>query len=134
MKRLSILDTERCVGCQLCMFACSRRLGVAGLEEAAILVRSVGGFERGFTVIVCRACIDAPCLRACPVGALKARQGGGVLLVPSRCTGCGFYKEACDIGAVFWDEATSKPIICVHCGYCVGYCDYSILGMEVGKA
>jgi len=31
-KRLSVVDVDRCVGCQVCMFACARRLGHGGLE------------------------------------------------------------------------------------------------------
>ncbi|MGE5592461.1 MAG: 4Fe-4S binding protein, partial [Betaproteobacteria bacterium] len=31
--RLSVVDTERCIGCQSCMFACARRLGEAGLAS-----------------------------------------------------------------------------------------------------
>ncbi|NWG08918.1 MAG: 4Fe-4S binding protein [Nitrososphaerales archaeon] len=112
------------------MFACSRRLGFAGLDKAALYAKSVGGFERGFTVIVCRACIDAPCLRACPVDALRARTGGGVLLDPSKCIGCRFCEKACDIRAIFWDDSTNKPVICVHCGYCVNYCNFRVLGIE----
>lgn len=103
---------------------------MGGLEGSALLVKSMGGFERGFTVVVCRACVDAPCLRACPVDALKLRPGGGVLLNASKCTGCGFCKAACDIGAVFWEESSNKPIICVHCGYCVNYCPVGVFGME----
>ncbi|MCG2774623.1 MAG: hypothetical protein L6406_02990 [Desulfobacterales bacterium] len=58
--RLSVTDTERCVDCQGCMFACARRQGVAGLAKIFIGVRSIGGMERGFVVIVCRACDDPP--------------------------------------------------------------------------
>jgi len=33
--------------------------------------RCVGGMERGFTVVVCRACNDPPCAKVCPTGALE---------------------------------------------------------------
>jgi len=76
--RLSVVDTERCVDCQSCMFACARRQGEAGLAGTCINVRSVGGMERGFVVVVCRACDDPPCAKVCPTGALKPRKKGGV--------------------------------------------------------
>ncbi len=130
MSRISVVDVNRCVGCQLCMFACSRRFGDGGLERSAIIVRSVGGVERGFTVVVCRACTDPPCAKACPVDALVPRKGGGVTLIPDKCIGCGSCVNACIIGAIFWDNVANKPIICTHCGYCVNYCPHGVLEIE----
>jgi len=125
--RLLIIDAERCVGCQMCMFACARRHGEGGLAEARIGVRSVGGMERGFTAIVCRACHEPACAKVCPTGALKPREGGGVQLDASACIGCGNCRDACLIGAVFWHEEINKPMICVHCGYCAKFCPHGVL-------
>ncbi len=127
--RLAVVDGERCVGCQCCMFACARRHD-SGLAEACIGVRSSGGMERGFSVIVCRACADPPCARVCPEDALKLRDGGGVELVAERCIGCGHCRSACVLGAVFWNEETNKPMICSHCGYCARFCPHSVLEVE----
>ena len=129
-KRLALLDKERCVGCQSCMFACARRPGVAGLAGTSIWVRSAGGIRKGFVVIVCRACPDPPCSRVCPTGALPLREGGGVRLKSELCIGCRNCVEACPFGAVLWDGEQYKPEICVHCGYCVAYCPYDVLAME----
>ncbi len=128
--RLEVVDSERCVGCQLCMFACNRRFGLGGLAQSAIRARSIGGIERGFTVIVCRACRDPPCLRVCPVDALVKREGGGVILNSTKCIGCGKCAEVCPINAIFWNEEANKPDICVHCGYCVKYCPHEVLGLK----
>ncbi len=128
--RLSITDAERCVGCQSCMFACARRQGEAGLSGTCIEVRSVGGMERGFTVIVCRACVNPPCAKVCPTEALVLRKGGGVKLDPSKCIGCGNCRDACIIGAVFCYEETNKPTICIHCGYCTSYCPHGVLELK----
>lgn len=132
VKRLVIKDVNRCVGCQLCMLACTRRFSEVGYSKSAILVRSAGGLERGFVVIVCRACKDPPCLRACPVDAISLRKGGaGVIVNYSKCIGCKLCVQACDIGAVMWDSIMEKPIICTHCGYCIDYCPHGVLGLEV---
>jgi len=129
-KRLSVIDVDRCVGCQACMFACVRRLGLGGLEGTCIHVNSAGGFRKGFVVIVCRACTEAPCAKVCPTDALIFRDGGGVKFKADLCFGCENCVEACPFGAVFWDAVTSKPQICVYCGYCVPYCPYDVLALE----
>jgi len=129
-KRLSVLDAERCVGCQSCMFACARRTGVGGLAGSSIWVRSAGGIRKGFAVVVCRACPDPPCSRVCPTDALPPRPGGGVRLHPELCIGCHNCAEACPFGAIFCDTAQDKPEICVYCGYCASFCPCDVLGME----
>ncbi|NOX44468.1 MAG: 4Fe-4S dicluster domain-containing protein [Caldiserica bacterium] len=125
-KRLSVVDVDRCVDCLLCAFACARRFGEGGLARSAIAVRSVGGMERGFVVIVCRACEDPPCLAACPVGAI-AKAEVGVRVDLERCIGCGMCVRACPIGAVFWDAERGKPVICRHCGLCAGFCPHGVI-------
>lgn len=128
--RLAVLETEKCIGCQSCMFACSRIHREAGLAASCIGVRSIGGMERGFTVIVCKACEDPPCAKVCPTLALTPRKGGGVHIDPEACIGCGNCRDACIIGAVFWDNETNKPMICIHCGYCAQFCPHGVLGLQ----
>jgi len=129
-KRLAVMDAERCVGCQACMFACARRLGEGGLAGSCIGIRSAGGFRKGFVVIVCRACPDPPCADVCPTDALLLHAGGGVRLKPELCIGCGNCNEACPFGAVFWNARENKPQICVHCSYCAAYCPYEVIATE----
>ena len=130
LTRLAVVDPERCVGCQCCMFACARRLGQGGLEGSYIGVRSNGGIRRGFLVVVCRACPDPPCSRVCPTDALRPREGGGVHLEPDLCIGCGNCARACPFGAIFWDQSQNKPQVCVYCGYCARHCPYDVLALE----
>jgi len=132
--RLAVLDTEKCVGCQSCMFACSRQQGEPGLSRTCIGVKSIGGMERGFIVVVCRACDDPPCARVCPTGALTTRNSGGIRLDEAKCIGCGHCRDACIIGAIFWDDEINKPMICLHCGFCVKFCPHGVLGTERKEA
>jgi Fe-S-cluster-containing dehydrogenase component len=129
-KRLSVLDHERCVGCQSCMFACTRRLGEGGLASSCIWIHSAGGIRRGFVVVVCRACADPPCARVCPTDALHLREGGGVRLRPELCIACGNCVAACPFGAMLWNDETDKPQVCIYCGYCAPYCPYDVIALE----
>ena len=134
MGYLRVVDPERCVGCQLCMFACERRSGTGGISRSAIHVHSRGGLSRGLTITVCRACEDPPCVSVCPTGALQKRKGGrGVIFISKKCIGCKFCLEACILKAIFWDERTQKPVVCIHCGYCVKYCFHNVLVWEEEK-
>ena len=128
--RLAVIDTERCVGCQSCMFACTRRLNEAGFGKTCIGVKSVGGMERGFIVIVCRSCDDPPCAKVCPTEALKEREQGGVKLDLTKCIGCGFCSDACILDAIFWNDEINKPMICNYCGYCSKFCPHGVLKFE----
>jgi len=130
--RLNVVDTDKCVGCQSCMFACTRIHKEAGLSKTCIAVKSAGGIQRGFMTVVCRACEDPPCARACPEDALILRKGGGVLLKIEKCSGCGLCVKACILSAVFWDDENNKPLICRHCGYCAKYCPYTVIEFQKG--
>ncbi|HPE20067.1 MAG TPA: 4Fe-4S binding protein [Candidatus Mcinerneyibacteriales bacterium] len=127
--KLSVQNPQLCVGCQLCMYACSRRSGSGGLGQPAISVRSSGGMSKGFTIIVCRCCEAPPCVEACPAGALVQVKTGGIRLQKDKCTGCGLCRDACIIGAVFWDPVACQPDICVQCGQCALFCPHDVLAL-----
>ena len=97
------------------------------MGASRIGVRSAGGMRKGFVVVVCRACLDPPCARSCPSGALQLRSGGGVVFAVEKCTSCGACREACPFGVIFWDADREEPLICVYCGYCANYCAYDVI-------
>ncbi len=132
-KRLVIKDIEKCVGCGLCMFACSSRRGIIGNDYSAILPVSLSGFERGATVIFCRACKEAPCVQVCPTNALVQKKAGGVIFREELCIGCGNCIDACMIGAIF-RRSDGKPAVCIHCGYCAKFCPHGVLAYEEVEA
>lgn len=127
--RLKIKDSKRCTGCQLCMFACTRRFGKGGLSDTCIGIKSSGGISNGFNVVICRSCFNPPCAAVCPTDALVEKPERGVKFDSSKCIGCGNCREACIVKAVFWDTSENKPAICVQCGYCVKYCPHNVLEM-----
>ena len=133
VKRLAVIDNEKCIGCQSCMFACARKGGQGGLADSRIQIRSAGGIERGFVVVVCRACRLPGCASVCPTDALTRRDDGGVDLDSTKCVGCKLCVQACPMGAVLWNREIKKPMICVRCGVCVKHCPYGVLALEENR-
>lgn len=128
-RRLKVAHPERCIGCLGCMFACSRiRTGTVSLQNSAIKVRTQGGIEGDFRVVVCRGCEDPACVRACPTGALEKKPDGRVAFHKELCQGCGNCEKACLIGAITLGKE-KLPIKCIHCGACVDFCPHGVLEM-----
>lgn len=128
-KRLKVANQARCIGCYSCMMACARTYyDTISLKNSAIDIQTSGGIESAYVSIVCHACIDPPCARVCPRGALTKRKGGGVTVHRELCDGCGNCMEACLVRAIHLD-AEKKAIICRHCGVCAKFCPHGVLEM-----
>ncbi len=131
-KNLRADGMTKCIGCFTCMFVCAAvNKKEHSTYKSAIKVRTAGGMESNYVAIVCHACNDErACAEVCPTGALKQRNGGGVLFKKDKCIGCRKCAEACIVGAVNFDENEKTPIICKHCGMCAQYCPHECLRME----
>jgi len=109
--RRLVLDPARCIGCAACATACARALGGTGA------VRFAGTGPGAGLPSVCRHCADAPCLRACPSGAIRRDGRGAVVLDPLPCVGCRSCVLACPYGAMA-DELRCG--VAVKCDLCAG--------------
>jgi len=66
---------------------------------------------------VCRLCRRAPCIAACPAGALyKDENTGATLLHADDCIGCGACVDACPFGMAALHPETGLALICDLCG------------------
>jgi carbon-monoxide dehydrogenase iron sulfur subunit len=112
------VDPGRCTGCRTCEQVCAfAHEGVFGPVRTRIRVlrRDVLAFE----VQVCVHCSEAPCVAACPTGAL-ARHGDKTVFDAELCSGCRACVEVCD--RLFWDEERQQPLICDLCAQCARRC------------
>lgn len=129
--RIKVENQARCIGCYSCMFACSRaNLGSISLRGSAINILTAGGIESNFTVVVCRACLDPPCARVCPVDAIVKRDGGGVTYNKDICIGCRECAKACLVHAIQLDNTGKPTFICIHCGVCAKFCPHEVLALR----
>jgi len=133
--RVAVLP-ERCTGCRVCELVCSAaHEGDFRPSASRIQVLSFDETVQDLP-IVCHQCPDAPCVEACPSGALYRDEETGVILVnEEECLGCRSCVEACVVGldlvppeqklAIRFYENGQAPIKCDLCGgdpQCVKYC------------
>ena len=95
-----LVDIKKCQGCMSCMLACTLvHEGVENpsLSRIQVIQNSFEAFPNDITIEQCRQCADPPCVKACPMDALKANaKFGNVRMVDrNKCIGCGNCVEAC---------------------------------------
>jgi len=110
-----LVDTKKCQGCVTCMLACSLvHEGVASLSLARIqiLQDSFESWPGDLSLQTCRQCVDPPCVRACPSGALQADPAYGYVrrVDTWRCIGCRRCVEVCP-------QTPSCPVAAPHEAY-----------------
>lgn len=136
-------DTSLCIGCKACQVACKQWNMLPGeaprftghsydntMELTARTWRHVKFVEtvtpdaasnntHGLHWLLasdsCKHCGDAPCLRACPTGALMRSEAGGVYLQADICNGCASCVAACPFGVVARDEESGHSRKCTLC-------------------
>ncbi|MBI4211642.1 MAG: 4Fe-4S dicluster domain-containing protein [Deltaproteobacteria bacterium] len=136
-----LIDTRKCIGCGMCVQACSRENNVPDgffrtwveryeiSERGEVFVDSphggINGFEAtnpGFNATkaffvpkMCNHCEHTPCIQVCPVGASYATKEGMVLVDSERCVGCGYCVQACPYGSRFINPITHTADKCTWC-------------------
>ncbi len=126
------INSERCIGCRQCEFACavahskSRDPATAIGEQPAphtrIHVLPGPAFNTSFPSR-CRHCDPAPCVGVCPTGAMGRDEAEGVVLVdPERCITCAMCAMVCPFDAVdFHVQGNGAParLVATKCDGCI---------------
>jgi Fe-S-cluster-containing dehydrogenase component/formate-dependent nitrite reductase membrane component NrfD len=118
---LKVIDQTRCIGCHACTTACKSENEVP-LSVTRTYVKSVdiGIFpqaRRAFQVTRCNQCEDAPCVAACPTGAMFTRPDGIVDFDKDACIGCKACMAACPYDAIFINPADHSAEKCNFCAH-----------------
>ena len=117
------VDIERCTACKSCEIACavehsaSKSLFAAVLEQPRPQKRIHVEKALAFAYPVrCVHCADAPCVAACPNGAMSRETAlGRVFVNEERCQGCFMCAMVCQFGAI---SAHPRTGIAVKCDFC----------------
>ena len=114
-------DVSRCTGCMSCIVAC---LDQNDLPDNGSRFRHVSKIEAGaypeatirYVSLACMHCGDAPCISACPTGAIAKRPEEGVVLVDENlCIGCHACATVCPFGAPQFPDGARMS----KCDFCV---------------
>jgi formate dehydrogenase iron-sulfur subunit len=139
-----LTDTTVCIGCKACEVACKQwnqlpddglifsgmsydntgHLGSETWRHVAFVERDepLGGHETGignFSWLmmsdVCKHCVRAGCLEACPTGAIIRTELDSVYVQPDICNGCGYCVVACPFGVIDRNENDGRAWKCTLC-------------------
>ncbi len=135
-------DTTLCIGCKACEVACKEwnnlpadalqlsgqsydntgRLSADTWRHVNFIERSVRTdvetpFQSGWLMMsdVCKHCHNAPCLEACPTGALFRTEFDTVVVQQDICNGCGVCQPACPFGVIDISQIDGKAHKCTLC-------------------
>lgn len=132
-----LFDSTLCVGCKACVSACKEAndmppeistkdalwdtpLDISGKTLNVIKVYKHGSFEHkdreengfAFSKKCCLHCVDASCVSACPVNAMKKDVKTGVVgYDKDACIGCRYCVAACPFGVPRFTYDTPTPQI-----------------------
>lgn len=113
-KKLAVIP-ELCSGCRLCELTCAiAHFRVNNPKKSAVRVLVTYPHPVIRMPIVCSQCKVPVCADACPVKALK-RRNGVVLLDRDECISCMKCVEACPFGAIYAHSEVQHPIKCDMC-------------------
>ena len=113
------IDTRRCFGCHGCEVSCKSENDVPlGNYIRQTFYQDVGEYpkvSRVFLPMACQHCEDAPCIKACPCGALHKKAGGTVAVDYEICCGNGACVDVCPYGAIYLDPVAKQAVKCHNC-------------------
>lgn len=113
------VDTRRCFGCHACEVSCKSENDVPlGNYIRQTFYKDVGQYPkvaRLFMPMSCQHCEDAPCIKACPCGALHKAAGGTVAVNYDTCCGHGVCADVCPYGAIYLDPVAKQAVKCHNC-------------------
>lgn len=117
MTSFIMANPASCIGCRTCEIACALEHAT---ENAAFAPRlTVLRLNMLSVPVMCHQCENAPCVGACPVGALTMGDER-VEADAARCIGCQSCVVACPFGVISIEVAKNQLATIVKCDLCHG--------------
>jgi tetrathionate reductase subunit B len=116
-----LVDVRRCFGCHGCEVACKAENDVPlghYIRQTLYVDYENHTSQQQVRIMVplsCQHCEDAPCIKACPCGALHKGPGGSVQVDYDVCSGHGACVTACPYGAIYLDPVAKQAVKCHNC-------------------
>lgn len=117
MTSFIVASPKDCIGCRTCEVACALEHVAPGAEFNPRL--KVMRLDTLSVPVMCHQCENAPCVGACPTGALSM-GAERVEAESSRCIGCQSCAVACPFGAITIEVSAGQAPTIVKCDLCGG--------------
>jgi len=126
MKKLFV-DKRACLGCRFCEIICSLVHSGNKVKPSASRIKLQEDLaDCKFEPIVCRACKNPECVKACAYDAIQLHPELNVPVIdPEKCTACTICARKCPVDAI--DGGKKKIHVidqekCTSCGTCYEVC------------
>jgi len=126
MKKILVIDEEKCTGCRMCEVVCSW-WHEQEFNPALARIQIVSDKSESFDwAVVCQQCEKAMCQETCPAGAIYFNAEFNAYVVDEKkCIGCKMCISSCPVGAMGFNPEKGVSIKCDLCEgdpKCVKYC------------
>lgn len=130
--KVFINDVEKCLGCYCCQISCKDEYCGNDWTPYSKSQPMTGQFWRkveehvrgtvpkvkvSYVPVMCMHCDNAPCISACPEGAISKRDDGLVFIDPQKCGGHQLCIDACPYDVIYFNNTLRIAQKCTGCAH-----------------